>query len=115
MENTLEAHKASKYVQVKLEAQSKSGSVPSRIPGPVRTKTDAQDAYGVRWRRSLYAWKAKKITFPMDLVPWPNSFGVVGNLQNTEGVLVLRHRFGPSGLVSFLGPLGSCPGDVARP
>ncbi len=43
-------------------------------PGPVRTKTGAQVAYVLRLGRSLYGWKAKKINFPMILVPRPNYF-----------------------------------------
>ena len=73
LERDLEAEKTSKGVQAELEAQPKSSSSLSRSPGAVRTKTDAQVAYGLRLGRSTYARKDKKTTFPMVLVPCQNS------------------------------------------
>ena len=64
MERDLEAEETSKGVRIKLEARLSS---PTRSPGAGRTKTDAQVAYVLRLGRSLYGWKAKKITFPTDL------------------------------------------------
>ncbi len=66
-------------VQVKVEAQTNSTSGAIRSLGPVCTKTGAQVAYVLGLGRSLYIWKAKNITFPMVLVPHPNSSQVNGN------------------------------------
>uniref|UniRef100_J3MK37 Uncharacterized protein n=1 Tax=Oryza brachyantha TaxID=4533 RepID=J3MK37_ORYBR len=85
-----------KNIQVKVEAQTNSISITVRSPRPVCSKTDAQVAYVLGLGRSLYEWKAKKIIFPMDLVPRPNSFRVNGNRPNKlvsrKSVPVLRHR-----------------------
>ena len=45
-----------------------------RTPGPVRTKTNAQIASGVRLGRFFDGSKAYKITFNLPPVPHPNSF-----------------------------------------
>ncbi len=58
---------------------SKSTSSAIRSPGPVSIKTGAQVAYVLGLGRSLYGWQTKKITFPMVLVPRPNSFQVNRN------------------------------------
>jgi hypothetical protein len=34
---------------------------PSRVPGPVCTKMDAQDASGLQLRQTGYGWKDKEI------------------------------------------------------
>ena len=60
-----DAERDKEGVQVKLEAQSKSSSSMPRPAGPFDAKTGAQDAYGLRFRRTTYAWKANFITFPM--------------------------------------------------
>ena len=69
MEKCLEEEKTSKGVEDKLEAQSNSASSLSRIPETVFTKTDAQDAYGLGFGRSLYGWIQNFIELPMALVP----------------------------------------------
>nr|ABA93999.1 retrotransposon protein, putative, Ty3-gypsy subclass [Oryza sativa Japonica Group] len=79
LEKDLEPWRIIEDVQVKVEAQTKSTSGAIRSPGPVCTKTGAQVAYMLALGCSLYVWKAKKITFPMVLVPRPNSFRVNGN------------------------------------
>jgi hypothetical protein len=38
---------------------------PTRSPGPPHIQIDIQIAYDLRFDRSIYAQKAKKITFPM--------------------------------------------------
>jgi hypothetical protein len=38
-----------------------------------RTKIITEITYGLRFGRSLYGWKDKGITFPMDLVSCPNT------------------------------------------
>jgi hypothetical protein len=43
------------------EIKSDSTATPSRVPGPVCTKMDAQDASGLRLRRTCHGWKDKKI------------------------------------------------------
>jgi hypothetical protein len=43
-------------------------SSPARSPGPPRIQIDIQIAYDLCFGRSIYARKAKEITFPMDLV-----------------------------------------------
>jgi hypothetical protein len=58
-------------------------SSPTRSSGPPHIQIDVQIAYGLRFRRSIYARKAKEITFPMALVPCPSKIGVVRNHQNT--------------------------------
>ena len=82
LEKDLEPWRIIEDVQVKVEAQTKSTSGAIRSSGPVFTKTGAQVAYVLGLGRSLYGWKAKKITFPMVLVPHPNSFRVNGNRPN---------------------------------
>jgi hypothetical protein len=42
-----------------------------RIPGIVRTKIITEITYGLRFWRSLYGWKDKRITFPMELISHP--------------------------------------------
>ncbi len=74
LERDLEAWMIIKDVQVKVEAQNKSTSSTIRSSGPVCTKTSAQVAYVLGLGSSLYGCKAKKITFPMVMVPRPNSF-----------------------------------------
>jgi len=82
LERDLEAWRIIKDVQVKVEARTKSTSSTIRSPGPVYTKTGALVAYVLGLGRSLCGWKAKKVTFPMVLVPHPNSFEVNGNRPN---------------------------------
>ena len=65
--------RASKGVQVKVEAQTKLTLNLFRSPGVVCTKTVVQVAYGLGFGRSIYARIAEKITYPMALVPWSNS------------------------------------------
>nr|CAE02904.3 OSJNBb0045P24.9 [Oryza sativa Japonica Group] len=79
LEKDLDPWRTIRDVQVKVEAQTKSTSGAIRSPGPVCTKTCAQVAYVLGLGRSLYGWKAKKISFPMVLVPRPNYFRVNGN------------------------------------
>ncbi len=79
MEKNLEPWRIIEYDQVKVEAQTKSTPGAIRSPRPVCTKMGAQFAYVLGLGHSLYGWKAKKITFPMVLVPRQNSFRVNGN------------------------------------
>ena len=74
--------RTSKGLEANVEAQSKPTSSLFWGPGPVCTKMDAQDAYGLRFGRSTYARKDKEKTFPMPLASCQNSSGVIGNRQN---------------------------------
>jgi hypothetical protein len=74
LNSDVEVQRSSKGSQAKLESQSKSTWNPSQIPGTVGTKIIAQITYQLRFERSLYGWKDKRINFPMELVTHPNSF-----------------------------------------
>ena len=65
LETSKESERNKEGVQVKLEAQSKSSSSLFRPAGPFDAKIGAQDAYGLRFGRTTYAWKANLVTFPV--------------------------------------------------
>jgi len=73
----------------------------------------AQVTYGLGFVRSLYGWKAKKITFQMVLVPGPSSFGVKGKnilqvgIQNLSQCCATAFWF--SGPCILLRPIGVAP------
>nr|BAD03372.1 hypothetical protein [Oryza sativa Japonica Group]BAD03527.1 hypothetical protein [Oryza sativa Japonica Group] len=98
LEKDLESWRIIEDVQVKVEAQTNSTSGAIWSPGSVCTKTGAQVAYVLRLGHSLYGWKVKKITFPMVLVPRPNSFQVNGNRPNK-----LMSRICPGAASPYLG------------
>jgi hypothetical protein len=87
--------------QAKLESQSKSSWNPIRIPGTVCTKIVAQITYQLRFGRSLYGWKDKRINFPMELVSYPNSFWVHRKRWNNEA-----NRICHGAVLPYLGPVG---------
>jgi hypothetical protein len=58
-------------------------SSPTRSPEPPRIQIDVQIAYDLRFGRSTYARKAKKITFPTELVSCPDKIGVIRNPKNS--------------------------------
>jgi hypothetical protein len=73
-------------VHEKVANQSNSelpGSSPTRSPGPPCIKIDIQIVFDLRFGCSTYALKAKKITFPMELVSCTNKIEVVRNHQNS--------------------------------
>jgi hypothetical protein len=70
LKRDVEVQRGSKGGQAKLESQSKSSWNPIRILGTVGTKIVTQIAYQLRFGRSLYGWKAKRINLPMELVFW---------------------------------------------
>jgi hypothetical protein len=53
--------RSSKGVHNRKEIKFESAVTPSRVPGPVCTKMDAQDASGLRLRRTGYGWKDNEI------------------------------------------------------
>jgi hypothetical protein len=55
---------------------------PTRSPGPPRVQIEVQIAYDLRFGCPTYARKAKDISFPMELVSYPNKIRVVRNYQN---------------------------------
>jgi hypothetical protein len=72
------------YEKVVNQSNSKlPSSSPTRSPGPPRIQIDVQIAYDIRFGRSIYAQKAKEITFPMTLVSYRNKIGVIRNHQNS--------------------------------
>jgi hypothetical protein len=73
-------------VHAKVANQSNSelpSSSPTRSPGPPHIQIDVQIAYILCFGHSIYARKAKEITFPMALVPCLTKIGVVRNYQNS--------------------------------
>jgi hypothetical protein len=73
-------------VHMKVANQSNSelpSSSPTRSPGPPCIQIDIQIAYDLHFGSSTYARKAKEITFPMELVPYPTKIGVVRNYRNS--------------------------------
>jgi hypothetical protein len=56
-------------------------SSPTRSPRPPHIQIDIQIAYDLRFGRSTYAWKAKEINFPLELVSFPTKIGFVRNHQ----------------------------------
>jgi hypothetical protein len=70
----------------------------------VHTKIVTEITYGLRFGRSLYLWKDKRINFSMELVSCPNTFLFHRKCQNNEaykicqGVVLLY--FGLMGYVS---------------
>jgi hypothetical protein len=53
--------RSSKGVHNRKEIKSESVATPSRVTGPVCTKMDAQNASGLRLRRTGYGWKDNEI------------------------------------------------------
>ena len=101
-------------VQVKMEVRLKSSLSSLRALGEVHTKFVAQVAFGLRFQRSTYVWKANETTFPMDLVPHQNSFRVNGNIRIKKMFKICpgaaSPSLGPLGRVSCRSLIGTCPG-----
>jgi hypothetical protein len=55
-----------------------------QISGIVHTKIITEITYGLRFGRSLYGRKYKRITLTMDLVSRPNTILFLGKHQNNE-------------------------------
>jgi hypothetical protein len=72
-------------VHEKMAKQSNSellNSSLTRSSEPPHMQIDVQIAYDLRFGRSIYARKAKEITFPMTSISCPTKIGVVQNNQN---------------------------------
>jgi hypothetical protein len=73
-------------VHEKTANQSNSelpSSSPTQSPGPPHIQIDVQIAYDLRFGCSIYAQKAKEVTFPMEPVSCPTRIGVFRNDQNS--------------------------------
>jgi hypothetical protein len=73
-------------VHEKVENQSNSelpSSSPTRSPRPPHIQIDIQIVYDIRFGHSTYARKDKEITFPMVLVSYPTTIGVIRNHENS--------------------------------
>jgi hypothetical protein len=54
----------------------------------IHTKIITEITYGLCFGRSLYGWKANRITFPMDLVSHQNTFLFHGKHRNNEVYII---------------------------
>jgi hypothetical protein len=59
-----------------------AGSSLSRTLGAAHAKTEAQVAYKLRFRHSIYGWKDNFIIWPMTLIPHQNSSRINENHRN---------------------------------
>jgi hypothetical protein len=72
------------HEKVANQSNSKlSSSSPTRSLGPQRIQIKVHIAYDLHFGRSTYAWKAKEINFPMELVSYPIKIGVIRNHQKS--------------------------------
>jgi hypothetical protein len=97
--------KAQSIIESQAQGEFKSSLFTNQVrtAGVVLTKTDAQTTYGLHFRCSRYRWKAKKISFPTQLVPHQNMLGADGNRHNKMTSRICQKSatpvFGPKGLV----------------
>ena len=93
-----------------VEAQSNSSSSLLRLSGSFCLKLVTQDAFGLRFRRSTYGWKANLIRKPIQLVSRQKLFEINGNRGHKSVSRICQGAttpsFGPLDHVSCLGPLG---------
>jgi hypothetical protein len=97
----VEVQRSSKGGPAKLESQSKSSWNPIQNPETVRTKIIAQITYQLRFGRSLYEWKDKRINISMEPVSYQNSFWIHGKRRNNEA-----HKIYHGAVLPYLGPVG---------
>jgi hypothetical protein len=91
-------------VHVKVANQSNLellSSSPTRSPEPLCIQIDVQIAYDLQFGHSIYAQKAKEITFPMALVLCLTKIGVVHNYQTSTD---FQNIFGAASLFWLDGP-----------
>ena len=97
----------------------KSSSSPARALGPVCLKLVIQDASGLRFRRSIYGWKANLIRKLIQVVSCQNTYGINGNHRNKSASRICQGAatpsFGPLDHVSSLGLLGARLGVLHDP
>ena len=102
-----------------VEAESNSSSSPVWALGPVYLKLVTQDASELRFRRSIYGWKANLIRKIIQVVSHQKTFGINRNRRNKSTSRICQGAATPSfGLldcVSCLGPLGARPGVLHDP
>jgi hypothetical protein len=96
LKRDVEVQRSSKGSQAKLESQSMSSWNPIQIPGIV-----AQITYQLRFVCSLYGWKYKRISFPIEPVSSSNSFWDPGKRRNNKA-----HRICHGAVLPYLGPVG---------
>jgi hypothetical protein len=106
-EDMTNTHMTKAQAKIEFKAQSTLKSdlfaSPVRTAGAGITKTDAQATYGLRFGHSIYRWKAKEISFPTQLIPYQNTYGVDRNRRNNMTTRICLDAampvFGPEGLV----------------
>jgi hypothetical protein len=70
------------HTMVEVQANSESRSLTlsqTRSSGPPCLQINVQDASGLLFGRSTYAWKDKEITFPIPSGSWSTKIGVSHN------------------------------------
>ena len=93
LKRDVEVQRSSKGGQAKLESQSKLSWNPIRIRGTVHTKIITQVTHQLRFRRSLYGWKHRRISFPTEPIQIPSvSKGNIETMRRTESVTLLRYH-----------------------
>ena len=114
----LEEEKTRLVGQFKMEAQHITSSRQIRTPGPVRTKTNAQIASGVRLGFFLMVRKLTRLPSicHRSHVQIPSeSTGIVETRQSPETSGCCVTIFRPIGFVSSLSPLRTRLGGFSRP
>jgi hypothetical protein len=81
----------------------KSSSSPPRNPGPICLELVTQDASELRFRWSIYGWKAYLIRKPTQVVPRQKLFGINRNRRNKSPSRICQGAVSPS-----FGPFGPC-------
>jgi hypothetical protein len=102
-EEGLEAWRTSEGVQIMMKDQTKLSSSLPRSLGPVCLELVTQDAYGLRFRCSIYGWKAYLIRKPTQVVPCQKLFGINRNRRNKSPSRICQGAMSP-----FIGPFGPC-------
>jgi hypothetical protein len=72
--------KVQSIIESQAQGESKSNLFADlvRTIGVGLTEMDAHTTYGLRFQRSRYCWKAKKIRFPTQLAPHQNMLELMG-------------------------------------
>jgi hypothetical protein len=89
------------HAKVANQSNSELSSLsPTWSPGPPHIQIDVQIAYDLRFGCSMYARKAKEVTFKMALVPCPNkieSFTIVKIVPISRTIFGAAPLFWPDG------------------